>query len=812
MFMADTTSASMPMPEFQTVTTTGQPVSYRIATPAAAYAIFKTLDLEEGSEAQRRAILRGMIDGNPPYDDKELQESGLGFMVNVNFMTLRSNLDARAAAAHELFMEVPTLVELRVLAAKDSREAQARQHDANVLAEEFSQLLEDWPEFLSTMDLVFRESDAYGIGFGLWPDEWDWRMEAFERGALLFDARARVDVNKNELYMIRGELDAAFLIRVAQSPEIAREEGWHVGPVRDLLVRTFITEGETSKDNRLALSTWESLQAQIRNNDLTYQAKQFARVKVVHILSREVSGDQRISHLIIPEPGGAGSEVFLYEGRNRFERMDQVLWWLPMNYGTGRARSVRGVASLMAPHDDLSTRFLCRVFDAAQTSASLLLQPNGATDLARLNLIRHGPYTILPPGLKAVQATFQPQLTPLVQLRAVSEAVMRNNTGTYRPHAETMDQLTTPRTAREVVEEKSQELRYEKAAIAHRYVLLERFYRETRRRAMRVVFEAPEGRKFPGQAEAKAFVARCERRGVERKVLKAWQEHFRVYATRAVGLGSLSFGYDITDQVLRARMLYDEVGQVNATRDWLAKRVGQRNVDRYRAPVDRDQVPSAEHSHAALENNDLREGSPVVVGTDQLHVIHILSHISEVIQPVVLAVQQGAVQDPERALAVLQVAVGHVEQHLGPVAGDPERKDFVKSIEEVLQGARKAEQELARAAEQLQQQRAQEQAEQEETLASAERVLQDRDLEARVLEIQNKYRLGLLAQESLNQMRTDKTREQLDIRRQQASEDMRLRADKQAVEIELMRERADQEAAARERRPAGGGEGASNAQ
>ena len=89
-----------------------------------------------------------------------------------------------------------------------------------------------------------------------------------------------------------------------------------------------------------------------------------------------------MSHLIIAESGLA-EPAFLFEGYSRYDKMSNVVWWLPYNYGDGYARSVRGVASFMAQHDDLSNRFLCRVFDAGFMSSSLLLRPDSQLDSRR---------------------------------------------------------------------------------------------------------------------------------------------------------------------------------------------------------------------------------------------------------------------------------------------------------------------------------------------------------------------------------------------------------------------------------------------
>lgn len=421
--------------ELQSTTDTGQPVARRLSTPAAAFAIAKGFDEADEDSAKVRALVQGMIDGNPPYVQAELDELGLGDIVNVNFLSLRANLDARAASAHELFLEVPTLIEAAPYS-KAGGIPENHHHYCSVVAEEFSTLLLDWPQFMPAMDLVGREADAFGIGFVLFQDEHDWRCKAFRRGNLRFDPKASVEVDVNDIYICRDEFRVGELFEFIKDEKVARARGWKVAEVRDLIVRVFNTG--SSDDDKYQKTTWESLQHMARNHDPNFEEKQISTIRVRHMLVREVAEPRGVSHFIIPDRQEDG-EVFLYESMNKFGNMHEAIWWLPYNYGDGYARSVRGVASLMVQHDDLSNRFLCRVFDAGFLGASLLLQPQTPGDLGRLSFIHHGPYTILPPELKATQSTFQPQIAPLLSLRNVSENVMKNNTGLYRQHNESIE-------------------------------------------------------------------------------------------------------------------------------------------------------------------------------------------------------------------------------------------------------------------------------------------------------------------------------------------------------------------------------------
>ena len=129
--------------ELQAATAAGQPAPDRVATIAAARHVYSKLDDSETAEAFRRNRIRGQIDGKPPWNPALLEEKGLGYVTNVNFLELRAALDDRAFRRFSSYHEVPTLIRVR----QNFKYDQARPElpYASVIEEEFTRLLrEDW--------------------------------------------------------------------------------------------------------------------------------------------------------------------------------------------------------------------------------------------------------------------------------------------------------------------------------------------------------------------------------------------------------------------------------------------------------------------------------------------------------------------------------------------------------------------------------------------------------------------------------------------------------------------------------------------
>lgn len=786
----------------QTVTETGAPCDERIPNIQTARKIYEKFKRAMWDTNARRARLKGMNDGNPPFNPATMGELGLLYITNVNFLEFRSILHQKAATSFELLFEVPTFIEVNPLIQDPSIPDPGY---GNIIAEEFTRTLQKWSGFYFSMDKVRRETDLYGIGILVFRDEQDWRPKAFSTSCFLPDPMAELDIDTLSIYFLRDRLSAGDLYRQALINEkLAKDEGWNPKAVKRLLVQLYGehagTTSASSGYDQFQTSPAESAQQQLRLGQSFAPENEFQPVRIVHLCVKEVD-DDKVSHYIFAEDILTGLDgekddgdidTFLFKCTRRFDKVSQVLWWLPYNLGDGYVLSVRGLGSDIEPTCDLSNRFLGRTVDAGFTSASLLLQPSSEADMSKLQLVRMGMMTIIPSGLNLQQSTFQPQLNPLINLRDLLGSVMKNNTGVWKPHTENFaENIGQPVSARQVAEESSKEQRLERSNIVQDYVHYERLYREMFRRMTNSAYLKSKGNR-PGAEEARQFVARCIARGVREELLLA-QDYWEVTVYQAIGLGSPGVRLDITNQLMSVRGAMDEVGQRNVLRDYIAARAGQHNVDKYVARVNRNEVPSNETSIATLENNDFVEGSDLPVGNDQIHMIHIIKHlepISEVVKAVLGSQGQGL--NVDRAMNILAKGLVHVDAHLQYLAQDPSRADAVKQIKQVLQQAGQVYKFLMQQKQQQmkEQQAAQEQAQGGTTDQDGNMQLDPESmLKLKKLEMDMQIKQQDIAGQ--NQVRMAKAQGAAQIKQQAMSADLGLKAQRQAAEIEMESRKVD---------------------
>lgn len=749
------------------------------------------LNENDNEEAQRRARLRGHLNGNPPYNPERLEELGLGYITNTNFLEMRAILDSKAGMSFELFFETDRLISCELSPAIRAQLPDQQQPSSElgmVVAEEFTRTVMSWPGFLMNLDIARREADLIGLGPVLFPDELGWQFKAFMAGSFRVPGSTKLDPNQWPICVFKDSISAGDLFRMAlDKPEIGKKAGWDAGAVKDTLKRVYLQLTGTGQQvtEKYRATPWEEVEHRIRNKDHLTEVAAFEDVQVVHMLVAEVDSGE-VSHYIFAETAGVELDNFLFCKERRFEKMEHAVWLWPFNSAGGTVRACRGLASFLEPHCDLSNRFLGRMFDAGFTASSLLLQPKTATDMSKLQIIRAGMMTVVPPELTIIQGSFAPPIQPLINLREVSSGVMLNNTGIYKVNPEAAGEAIAPKTARQVVEETSKEARAEKSSIAFDYIQLEKLYRELFRRLTNPKLLRASA-EIPGKKEAIEFVQRCQMRGVSQDLLLT-EGVFEVHAARAIGLGSPSARMDITSQLVAIAPKLDEQGQINAVRDYLAARVGYSNVDRFKPIKNRDLIPSNEMSIATLENNDFARGQTCVVGSDQFHTIHIAVH-GQVLEGYAQAMQQsqqtGAQFDAQTAAATLTSLLPHFQMHVQYLAQDPQRKPLVDAAVKQLKSGMQMLKILQAVAEQQSKQLQDQQQAQMEAAHSAGATQQSAESQIKLREMEQDYALKLEKLKSLNQMREDKTAQGLELARQRAAAEIQLKAQLQAAKIRI---------------------------
>lgn len=705
----------------RTIEPDGSPARSRFSDPVALRNTYDVLTQDDTVEANRRAKLQNLFEGCLPYDPAELERCGLKNITNVNWLGMKGAIDNRADAFYKLGCDTTNLIELqpkaRELAGPDAYRI------ASVFAQEFSTMLREGGDVIPALAMMNTQSDLYGLGPVTWLNDIDYRPVALLRGQVRFVSDGPVLSSRHELFMFQSTLEASYLFFLLDNEEIAAAEGWDLAGIRSLLVAKFRDHIDTSAMPHVedGTSYVEQSISLIRQNRFE-EEHQFERIEVIHAFVKELGFPRGITHIIIPGSAiPAEKSSFLMRKANAYRTMDECFLWMPYSTNYSKAREVRGLASYLYPIELVSNKYKCRVMDLAFQYASLIYTQQSIGSQQQITMLENGPVTVVPKELQPVQNNTKPDMQ---QVMAVSQfmdgigvnSVTGNDKAEISQTGPKLDKGTDRETKAEVEIKQRLRSRKEEALFVRKIGVLDKIFRETFRRTVRLVKMILQNdpaivADFPEVAD---MLDRCSQRGVTPEQILAAVDQFNVVTCRDLVLGSDGKVGVLTNVLSGFGGTLDEPGRRNMLRDIVQLQLGSQSADRYAPENTRDNAPSDQSSMATLENGMMRLGQSVSVGADQLHWSHIPVHsqlINEIVEsvaapednqpdspsfggdpdsdlPIGEKTLQNTGNDPKRVLNVLMTCSKHVQEHLSVGGQQIGMEAAAKKVAEMLRGLR----------------------------------------------------------------------------------------------------------------------------
>lgn len=633
------------------------PPESRIRDVKAASSIYDTLRKADEKSSSNRAKVDAMFDGASPYDQRVLYSTGQGNRTNLNFGEAQRLLDVSMSAYVDLYTSLQKLMRVSVTVGEPAE----RQDAEDIIAEELTQMLREWPEFHSNYLRLCTEFTKHGVGVSYFEDPRSWRFRVCGLGDFLIPRQTPASEESIEVGCARRQYLLHELYGFIKNEDAAVKIGWDVDEVKRVISKNARTSGRNGSNT---YADWEVTQREMKNNDL-YTGLENTTVSVVHMWVREFDGS--VSLLMFAEES---PKTFLFRKNSMFEKPEHAYVMFSYGVGTnGTYHSVRGLGNRIFNHIQTSNRIRCQMIDSAMMGGAVMIQPETQRALEDLSFTMYGPYSILSPNVRIIEKaapnltnTMQPALADLQNQLAMNVDLVStygNQSSPYRNQLQTEHDLAVSS-------------RLTGSTINLFYSSWSRLLREIVRR----VVTNPQRDNYVA-----AFYKRCAERGIDAKIIGSIN-HEKTVAVRAIGAGSAA------NRLLALRELngiagsYDEVGRRNLIRDITSERVGRDLVDRY-APANPEPRMTVDAKIALLENQSMQSGQPVAVLDSELHGMHLRMH-APLLQQLVGGIQTGEV-DPMQALPLVQAVYQHCADHTNYLAADPSAKAEVAEMKQLLQ-------------------------------------------------------------------------------------------------------------------------------
>jgi hypothetical protein len=641
----------------------GDVPSRRIADAKSAHASLRKMMDDDSESSRGRAQFQAMFDGQRPYRDEDLIETGQGGRSNLNFDEAGALLEFSMSGYVDLFSNTDEFMRFRLR--QNSFPAPERMRYESIISKNFTGLLRKWSSFFHKFLYCCHHFVADGLSVCYYPDHLDWRWHVAKLGDFFFPRHTLADPGALELAGSVQKYRPSQIYAYIKNPTQAAELGWDVKAVREALIKSANATG----DRRVA--DWEQVQERLKNNDLYFDCVG-SEIAVGHLWVKEFSG--MWSHYQFLNDGSPTE--FIYKKEDKYPSNRPPFHVFMFGIGSnGYVHSIRGLGYKIYPHIQVSNRLRNQVVDSAMLSSSVMIQPADEQALADLSLTYYGPYAILTPGNKVIERTIPNLANNAMPVINDMSGLLQSKTGQYSSVGMFADDKERTR-----FEVEAYVARMSKLSITSLNLFYEPFQNLLREVARRV-FNPAYGPDLPGGDLVVELRDRLLEEGIPEEAFGVI-DFDRCSVNRAVGGGSPEARQLILNELAKEAPSFDDIGRHNLLRDRVAARVGYDLADRY-VPENTEPRPTIDDKLAVLENAHLINGEDIQAQSNELHLIHLKHHDARLRQFFdALESGESSLADSVQPMVMIHA---HATQHVEMGGVDPAISDMVAVYRQQLQ-------------------------------------------------------------------------------------------------------------------------------
>lgn len=664
----------------------GKPYPKRIDTPQQAQEICNRLIRDDIIRAQRRLAVQGQYNGNAPKSVGAMKAAGRQGDSNLNWKHSRAQVINAWTPFFDIVCEVPVCID-------GDLELFDPATDADLMrgfAEYFHQMVFGWDDFDEMNQLRDLQMLLHGVGSLVWPDEWTWFPEPILAINYYVPDETLCSLRNAEEFMITKNFTAGELYKAIENPERASKAGWDVEAVRGTIMNSASAAAIQAYGK-----IWDRWEQAFKNGDLYISQTQTKQIPLAKIFVQEMDG--KISEMLIEQsPGGTSADTaaFLYFGHRKYDDWEQVAVLFPYDIGADATyHSIKGMGTDIFPYCELLNKVYNNLADLIVMGAKPMFQPTTGGDLEKWAMVKWGAGNLIPQGFTKVDLDVGRNMQPALEISREFTSSLNYATGSYAQ--QDISAPTVEETAKAASIRAAERAKLTKGAFNRFMRSIDKQYREMFRRASN-----PNLREYhPHSRGPLLFQAKCKRlcqkMGVPWEIqisgedaifsptgkpgtFTALQMVMNVRATRALGLGSPAMRMEIAGQLIQNIALFDEIGQNEIKRFYVAAMTGYHTVDAIVPSLSNSRDRVNDESVAANEDNGFAMLGPdaeAFVVPGQNHVVHLSIHIPSMQKDMQLC-QQGQ-QDPRECAKRLEGKGPHAKQHLDALQGNPtKQKEF----------------------------------------------------------------------------------------------------------------------------------------
>lgn len=673
------------------------------------------------------AALKGLIEGDAPYDAEELSKAGLSHITNVNLLDGKSQFKRTALTFWNLINQNSNLVKFIIRKYK-GQEDQNYTSWAEIMSRNFTDVVKEmWPNFITEYNTMVSQLVQLGLSPVVFKHEKDFRWESIDLSRTFFADKTLTNSDNWDYVCIETPYNMQYLWGVYDqlkklNAEKRKEAPWDFEALGEYILQKANNVVKSSSTNS-NFPNMLDLQTAMQANDVNRTAVFSDQVSLVSLFYKEYSG--KVSHYIFDPFFNESGEDFLFTIPEQFNNFNEVLICPTYEPGQRYLHEVRGQGHMIYPACQAMMQSDGHMFDMIKLAATPIIESQ-STMGRDINPIRFIPGVATDIGAaKLAQNNIGSNVGQIVQGSQYLERKINRNSQISGDDPSIPDGDRGSKSAPEIQMQSMKEFGVGKQVVAHFYSYFDLIIKQ-------MVTKMYHSQNMdPGYEIVEEWRERCIGEGVPEEILVKGDakpgmlpKYLTVRASRVAGDGSnlgLNTGLRSVAPIV-GRL--SEKGQYNYTYDVINGALGADYTERYMVDMQEPDEAGGGASVAMLENIAIKMGEKPQAARENQQKAHLGSHFALISEMIKLV--QAQEMDPIAADKIFSLAIPHAKEHIDFLSEDSLNQGFIEQITEPFRQMFKFAQ-LNRVKAQNMQKAEVRRREQEQQALSAEQIKQQRE-------------------------------------------------------------------------------------
>src|SRR5678816_2886446 len=215
----------------KTLSANGTPPKSRLDDPRKTQSFVSLIQQADAERDRKAANLKGMADGNPPYNSSKRRAASQAWRANFSSLEGKAYLSNGLVPYYDLFSSSKYLIDFQTGYGSPNQQAEW----SAIITEELDTTIKQWEGFEYEMQPMLHDFVGYGKGFLAWNNTYDWHFEHVPHLSVKVMDGTKINLGKLEIIVIPQSYYVHELWAKIKNEVVARTAGWYPEAVKQAI-------------------------------------------------------------------------------------------------------------------------------------------------------------------------------------------------------------------------------------------------------------------------------------------------------------------------------------------------------------------------------------------------------------------------------------------------------------------------------------------------------------------------------------------------------------------------------------------------